>query len=511
MSTRPTRRQNRRRILYNMDGGQLLNTPTPEVQVDDLADTQVDTLLLCVQYGMNYIFPDGCLCQFPAGGVSHFAPDYLDRWRHAFAGGNDPHRRFIRRCRELGKEILITFRMNEGHDLHRFYLEGKMSELFSPFWQDHPEYRIGGDPDTGWCPYFLDYGRPEVREYYLARLDELMRRFDADGFELDFLRFPFFFSDAMSRDEACAIMTGHVRDVRAVLDRVAGPGKRLLAARVPSSLADCRTVGLDPEEWRRQELIDFLTASSQHYVDFDFPVEEFKRALPGLPVYAGIDVMGNQHPVTLTAAMFRAAAANALDRGADGIYLFNHIIPHLENTPPETIREQTDILREIGELRTLRFKPKHYLLNNVDGWCQHLKRFVQLPFFVVLAPGIPTAVTFHLADDPADLAENTMRVVTEGMNGRNLGVRINGQDLGYGEEPLPECRELFPILAYTRPNELKPLDLTACRDYIVPASVLRHGRNRIGFYVGTYNQVMIKEVELAVNPAAVGKELRARG
>lgn len=483
-----------RRILVNDDGGSDLDPLAPQAIINTMADTQVDTHLLCVQYGMNYYFPDGKACECaPASAMPHSSK--IEKWYRAFGTGLDPHRAFIRRCRELGKEILISFRMNEGHGLHTVYLGGNLFAGISSFWTKHPEYRIGGDPDRGWQPYFLNYACQEVRDHYLVQLAELMERFEVDGLELDFVRFPVFFPDSLDRNQACDIMTSFVRQVHGMLNNASCQAKRVFAARVPSSLPDCRVVGLDPIRWHQEGLIDFLTVSPQHNVDCDFPIETFKQAMPGLPIYGCIDAMGGTWPRVLTASMIRAAASAIWDRGGNGIYLFNYWL----GSACGSQEYKLPLLREIGDPALLKGKSKHYVLNRTDGYCQHLKRFIQLPLLVSFLPGVPCVVTFYLADDPADLAEPALlRIVADQtIRDRHLGIRMNGHDLGYGHDPDSVQTGLFSdVLTDTKQYALSPADPNSSRDYLIPAETLVHGRNRIGFYAATYDQMEVREVQV---------------
>ena len=63
-------------------------------------------------------------------------------WSLAEAG-HDPMRLIVDRARDKGLDVFLSFRLNEVHAV-----EQEDSLLFSTFWKDHPEWRIGkaGDP-----------------------------------------------------------------------------------------------------------------------------------------------------------------------------------------------------------------------------------------------------------------------------------------------------------------------------------------------------------------------------
>ncbi len=60
------------------------------------------------------------------------------------------------------------------------------------FWKLNPQYAVKGFND-----YFatcLDFAHQEVRDYFMALVEETLTRYDIDGLELDFMREPYLFS-----------------------------------------------------------------------------------------------------------------------------------------------------------------------------------------------------------------------------------------------------------------------------------------------------------------------------
>ena len=146
----------------------------------------------------------------------------------------------------------------------------------------------------------------------------MCERFNIDGLELDFQRFPHYFKHAdgiawENRD----IMTRFVQRVREMAVSVKGDDF-LLAVRVPSSLEACRTVGLNVEQWVEEGLVDFVTAAPFLTTEFDIPVGDFRERFSsyGVPVYVGLEFSFLGRP--MTREVFRAAAMNYLDKNADG-------------------------------------------------------------------------------------------------------------------------------------------------------------------------------------------------
>ena len=250
-----------------------------------------------------------------------------------------------------GMGAFLSFRMNELHDVDK-----PESPLLSPFWKQHPGYRVGGYP--GWGAYALNYAIPEVRDYFFAILNEVCERYDCDGLELDFMRFPYYFPPRSDSMEAYAsIMTAFVRRVQDMTLEIGGRRGRplMLAARVPTSLSGCAYVGLDPAAWSKSALIDFLTIAPFLSTQPEMPVQEFRRACGDIPIYAGIEYTIGTKGVMREQK--RAAAALLYAAGADGIYLFNYFVQW-----DAGLQADTEVLRELADPGLLSRTDKLYTI-----------------------------------------------------------------------------------------------------------------------------------------------------
>jgi hypothetical protein len=239
----------------------------------------------------------------------------FDNLKRFFDAGVDPYAVLLAEAKRRGREALLSFRMNDDHG---------NDFLRTQFWIDHPAMRLGQGA--------LNFDFDEVRDYVAQLIEEGVRRYDCDGVELDFNRFPAFFK---SSDPAERIrkMNALVERTRRVLDEVGQQrGRRLvLSVRVPSnygrtppSVESCRALGCDVPEWASRKWIDFVTVSEFLFTRYDLPIKPWKQAIPHLPVYGGIECTeGGSKEQYLTAAKYRVAAKNLQQDGADGIYLFN--------------------------------------------------------------------------------------------------------------------------------------------------------------------------------------------
>ena len=340
-----------RRILYNCDGCSCMfykkDVYTPGVIteedlraiVDELTQpgSQVDTLLLCVNAQILFYPSDvGTMIGSLATAKQRAKwPAHVQQWIANLEGfharGVDPYAVIFAEAKRRGLEILISYRMNDAHG--NDFLLGKLH-------QERPRYRLGGG---------LDFGQEAVREYTFRIIEEIVQRYDCDGVELDFNRFPNFFSSGAS-DERIAVVNGVVERVRDMVDRESQRRERslVLAARVPTSYDKCREIGCDPVAWANRGWIDFLTVSEFLFVRYDLPVKPWKERIQQIPIYGSIECTeGSSLEQCLTADKYRRAARHLWNDGADGTYLFNFFTTrewhHQSFEPP------FEVLQDLGD------------------------------------------------------------------------------------------------------------------------------------------------------------------
>lgn len=302
-----------RRFLLDNDGSNLFYHLSDEVERDvcetvEECPANVTTYLLCSGAGTFY---------FPTR-VGTVVPNAAPLLK-AHAAGKDPFGMLIGELRASGKETFVSFRMNDVHNP-----DAPDQWNLPTVRREHPDCVVNGaavrSGKADWLDYCLDYSRREVREYALAVIAELAERYQFDGLQLDWMRFPRHLSG--TPDEVWArrdALTEFTADVRAILTKV----RARMAARIPTSLAGCRFLGTDIAEWTGRGLVDFLVASPFLTTDFAPPLQELRAAMSGrpIPLYAGFDfnhATQNHCPESL-----RATCASLYEAGADGIYLFN--------------------------------------------------------------------------------------------------------------------------------------------------------------------------------------------
>ena len=329
-----------RRVLYNFDGDSCLSTkahgrgPVP-VNADDARQlisevtpngSRVDTILVCINAQVMYyptqvgtmrgtLSTDAERSAWPPSEKQRFA-----NLKAFFDNGVDPYALMLTEARKQGREALLTFRMNDDHG---------NDFLRTQFMVDHPDWSLGTEQYRG--KGAMDFGQEEVRDYTFRLIEEAVRRYDCDGIELDFNRFPAFFKGG-SEEERIAKMNSLVERIHEMVDAVGRERERelILAVRVPSNFGSspptpesARKLGCDIPQWATNGWIDFVSVSEFLYEPEDLPIETWKQAITTVPVYGGIECVRSGAERNLTADEYLTAAKKRIDRGADGIYLFN--------------------------------------------------------------------------------------------------------------------------------------------------------------------------------------------
>jgi len=455
-----------RRLLFNSDGSNVfmaydtITAKKVRERVDAVAGTGVTTFLFCPNPGQNLAYPGKVAPMFhydrPAESTATWH-SWAQRMSNNLASlvrdSLDPVGLILNRAKLRGMEGFLTFRMNELHDVDK-----PASPLLSPFWRNHPEYRVGGY--QGWGAYALNYAVPEVREYFFAILEELCSRYNLDGLELDFMRFPYYFPHEAGRmAEYADIMTGFVRRVRKMTEAKGETrGRRiLLSARIPSSLKGCAYVGLDPAAWTREGLMDFLTVAPFLSTESDIPVQEFKRVCGSVPVYAGLEyTMGARMMVREET---RAASSLLLAAGADGIYLFNYFIAWDEGGQPDF-----GVLPELLSLDSLTGKDKLYTLCAAKYPVPDVSLPAQLP--VVLKRGEKIRLSIPVCE-PRRPRSVVVRAESDApVLAREVQILFNGTPLPEGRTPVnPQ------VFVHRIPHKLTPVE--AAVEYVIDPALLR--------------------------------------
>jgi len=334
---RQAARFRRRRIIMNNDGNEQPAEPvTPASLLADrttpLEDSQVDTIFYCT--GVNNLYSHRSEVTEQMG---------VDRevknkeWvAQLSAQDTDSLAIMVRWGKDHGREVFWSMRMNDRHDS-----SAQHADLLCQWKRDHPELLMGRQGERWPCGAnswsALRYGRAEVREQVFRTLEDVCRRYDVDGIELDFFRHPLYFIEAMQGQpvprEKIAAMTSLVRRLRAMTDAVGRKRSRplLTAIRIPDSLGYCRAMGLDVQQWLAEDLIDLVIGGGY------FKLEPWQNLVAlghehNVPVYAAlvrrrIEANAPEPEGPTALEVWRGEALLAWRAGVNGIYTFNRFDP----------------------------------------------------------------------------------------------------------------------------------------------------------------------------------------
>jgi len=417
-----------RRIIYNNDGGDLYGRRIRSVEdfldhwTEKVIGTQVDSIFYCTGVTTVYShdteiaerYDDFVDAIKDTSEASAYFRNNMPLLRKA---GVDSLKATVRRAHEAGLEVFWTHRINDTHDS-----SPGCEHLLSQWKRKHPEYLMGVPGDTKTYPssstrYWwsaLDFEKPEVRDYLYRITEEVGRRYDVDGIEIDYWRYPVFFRPNMDGQPATKaqldILTGFQRSIRQMAVREGAKRGRpiLVAARVPMSVDACRNVGIDIKRWLKEDLLDVMSVGNG-------------GAWPNIPV-EGMTELGHDYEVPVYPCLkysgfgrnhirtWRAAAANAWRAGADGVYFFN-LAPYNLYDPDEFSPQ----FKELGDPVKLMTLDKWFTATapHASGYCRMaevLPSSMALP--VELSTGRPpTAVMLQIGDDIASASKrNLVRV-----------------------------------------------------------------------------------------------------
>jgi len=370
----------------------------------------------------------------------------------------------LARCREKGIAPGISLRMNDMHDA-----PWPDSHMFSRFWKENPQFRLKPWDGRSWGATGFDYAHPEVREYFLSLVRELAQDYDFDVLELDFLRFPFYFSRD-DIDQHCKTMTGFIREVRKILDATGRP--IALIPRVASSPGAARLLGFDVQAWAKQGLVDGITAANFVETVWHVPITKFRSLVgPNVAVYAGMEVSADLRDglptryVAESPEMLRGFAAGHLAAGADGINTFNFFLARYHH--PVTPEEFYGGLSQLRSLEEARSKPRIHLLS-AGYWQVECDMPKQVPLTILAYK--ERGLEMLLAAAGADQTVEALVCFDGDAKAENLWLRIGPHSAGHAVE-IREGPE--------RKKEDEPDHKSKIAVFNVPADAIKDGTNEL--------------------------------
>ncbi|MCW2316593.1 hypothetical protein M2322_002141 [Rhodoblastus acidophilus] len=296
------------KIYYNDDATDLqMASPFHELH-QDVTDTELAAnMRQCFEAGVDvYVLQPGT-GWVPLWRSDVYPADEHYRWFNRtynvqpfglikyMMNGGDLVAAALREARAYGRKLIVSFRLNDIHTIEFSgrspdYARAHMHDANIPEWlqslpyhisrvhMEHPEWRF--EPESVNPEDLLwDWRHPAAVAHKLALVSELATKYDIDGIELDFMRFPRFFGDDFALVERFQIIGNFIRAVRDALD--AGRKGRELTLRVPPKVAALAALGVDLSQ-AKEIGVTRINVSSHTFTNQDVDFEEFRAAGHGM-------------------------------------------------------------------------------------------------------------------------------------------------------------------------------------------------------------------------------------
>jgi len=418
----------RYRVIFNCDGHAVAKDSKGDLNqwienlFGPLADSHVDALFWCDGAGGNTANYDSQVLELTGKRIGKPRP-YIAKWINE---GNDPPKIVVREAKKRGLDVFYSFRINDIHDAF-------MPDELPTFKIEHPEWLIGEQRYGDVTSYrtALNFAVPEVRELKFRVIEEIFRKYDFDGLEIDFLRATPYFLPGKEPENA-QLLTELLQRVHRHLDQRGRERERplRLAVRVDESLEACRLDGFDVTAWIEEGLIDYLILGSGV---IDIEVEEFKKLTEpeGIPVYPCLYGWPSKYS-PIPAELAAGLGLNYWQQGADGIYLFNWF-PHSYNNSESTGPYMSGLLKQLGDPDTLRAKQRQLMFAADRG--RPNKSYPHNWMHCVLPGPLPTdkalSVAIRVGEDFSKASASTsitLRLTVDQLQEDDrVGITLNGK------------------------------------------------------------------------------------
>ncbi len=411
--------------------------------------------------------------------------------------GGDPLAVFTERCRQHGLVPFISMRMNDGHHLENVNTPNNTAgaHCISKFYAEHPEYRIGENLKS-WDKRVHNWAIKEVRDYKFAFVEEICKKYDIDGFELDFMRHPNLFrTDETTFEQRKNIMTEFIRNVRKVLDETAKKGqRRSLCVRIPAYISMYDKLGIDLAEWVDAG-VDMINASASYFTVHMTDLPEIVNRAKGASVYlemchttmTGKSVAKGYDAMTFkrtTKEQYYTAAHLAYSRGAAGVSAFNFVYyrEHGKGERGPFNEPPFEIFRHLDDPRWLANQPQHYVLTKAF-------RTPNMP--QKLTAGGTGVLKLDMAPPEGGWSQTgKLRIQSpEAIKGAGFEAYINAVQLPATNDISEPYQSPYEPLKPTRDN---------ARAWKVPSGIIREGINTIKINMTSGNEVLIEYIDLAI-------------
>lgn len=324
--------------------------------VDELLGTGVDVLAFGLGYGDVY-FHDSKVGRV-VGQMQETWKSFID-WRimrmvsDAREMGTDQLHEVIKRGSSQGLKVWPSLKLQScdrpGSDRCGLLKWERWEEVcIGEKDEHHPRYE-----------FCYDYAHPDVRQAKLDIVEEVLRDYESDGIELDFMFVPKFFKTG-KEEEGVPVMNEFVGRIRELADKIGqSQGRHIsVCVRVFDQREYNLKQGLDVESWLAQKNVDVLVGQvSEQFFDTGLDVKWLAQAASSTGVASYVRParrVYDERTSFPSPEMYRALAQNMRREGVDGMYLGYLSWPFGET--------EYQILREAAFPAAHERRDKYYLL-----------------------------------------------------------------------------------------------------------------------------------------------------
>jgi len=362
-------------------------------------------------------------------------------------GGNDPPKILVPEFHDRGVDVFFSYRLNDCHDSFG------SPHVLPTFKLEHPEWLIGsGHPYGG--KNQLNFAVPEVRDVKFDIVEEIFRKYDFDGLEIDLMRnVPYFIPG--TEPQNAPILTQWLGRVRDHLNqRGIERGRPIpLAVRVTETMEACQLDGFEIQTWVDQGLVDMIIVGNRV---IDIEIEKFKAVTEGtdVQVYATLYAWPSGYN-PISPEMARGLATNYHYQGGDGIYTFNWNAHSYVHRPVESAEwaYQMELLREVDDPEAMYGKAKMFPADRgKPGRYNEAHQWLNAELPVALSSGGDADVPIMVGEDfttglPPGSIE--LRATLEGLSGDDV------LEMTLNQEPLTGLqRSGNQISVFLEPDQL---------------------------------------------------------
>ena len=250
--------------------------------------------------------------------VSPYFMSFLYCARDLMKQGIDIFEIAIRYLHQAGKRVFLSIRMNDAH-----YAENPaINSSFS--FQNNCEHTLD-------CRgQFFDFSQSAVQNYYGAYIEELVKNYQVDGIELDWLRYPTVLPEDRRKD--LSILSNYMKRLQRLIKQH-NPNASI-AVRVLAEEQQNLSYGLDAAAWVAEGLVDQLTLENSYVpANFEIPISAWRESIAKKSVQplsycllCGTDWAVScvkDYNIPMNPALVRGFVHECQARETDGIYLFN--------------------------------------------------------------------------------------------------------------------------------------------------------------------------------------------